>query len=89
MVTRMKTTLDLPDELLVAAKAAAVRRRTTLKAMVEHALRRELSYGEGRLETGEGTRVYEVDESGLPYFKSRGGRVTSEKVYELMEEEES
>ncbi len=38
----MKTTFDLPDELLVAAKTAAIHRRTTLKAIVESALRREL-----------------------------------------------
>ena len=38
----MKTTLDLPDDLLVAAKTAAARRRTTLRAIVESALRREL-----------------------------------------------
>lgn len=42
-MTHMKTTLDIDDELLVEAKATAARRRTTLKAMVEHALRRELS----------------------------------------------
>ena len=34
----MKTTLDLPDDLLIAAKALAARRKITLKAMVEHAL---------------------------------------------------
>ena len=38
----MKTTLDLPDDLLMEAKTLAVRRRTTLKAVVESALRREL-----------------------------------------------
>lgn len=42
MMTHMKTTLDLPDDLLMEAKSMAVRRRTTLKAMVEHALRREI-----------------------------------------------
>jgi hypothetical protein len=39
----VKTTLDLPDELLIEAKAAAARRRTTLRAIVERALRRELA----------------------------------------------
>lgn len=38
----MKTTLDLPDELLIEAKTLAARRRTTLKAIVESALRREI-----------------------------------------------
>jgi hypothetical protein len=38
----MKTTLDLPDDLLIQAKSLAARRKTTLKAIVEHALRREI-----------------------------------------------
>ena len=38
----MKTTLELPDDLLIEAKTLAVRRRTTLKAIVEQALRREI-----------------------------------------------
>jgi predicted transcriptional regulator len=38
----MKTTLDLPDDLLMEAKTLAVRRKTTLKAVVESALRREI-----------------------------------------------
>ncbi len=38
----MKTTLDIPDDLLIEAKSIAAKRRTTLKAMVEHALRREI-----------------------------------------------
>jgi hypothetical protein len=43
MLAHMKTTLDLDDALLIEAKAVAARRRTTLRAMVEHALRRELA----------------------------------------------
>lgn len=38
----MKTTLDLPDDLLIEAKTLAARRKTTLKAVVESALRREI-----------------------------------------------
>ena len=38
----MKTTLDLPDDLLIEAKSLAARRKTTLKAIVESALRREI-----------------------------------------------
>jgi hypothetical protein len=38
----MKTTLDLPEDLLIEAKSLAARRRTTLKLLVENALRREL-----------------------------------------------
>jgi hypothetical protein len=38
----MKTTLNLPDDLLIEAKATAARRKITLRDLVEHALRREI-----------------------------------------------
>ena len=38
----MKTTLDLDDALLIEAKTVAAKRRTTLKAIVESALRQAL-----------------------------------------------
>lgn len=43
MVYLMKTTIDLPDELLIAAKKRAAELRTTLKELFERGLRRELS----------------------------------------------
>jgi hypothetical protein len=39
----VKTTIDLPDELLIEAKKLAVDRRTTLRELVEAGLRRELA----------------------------------------------
>jgi hypothetical protein len=39
----MKTTLELPDALFIAAKKKAAEERTTLRAIVERGLRRELS----------------------------------------------
>lgn len=39
MLLRMRTTLDIDDELLRAAKARAADSRTTLQATVEQALR--------------------------------------------------
>ncbi len=38
----MRTTLNIDDELLKAAKIAAIRRRTTLTALMEEALREKL-----------------------------------------------
>ena len=38
----MKTTIELPDDLFVSAKKHAAEARSTLKALVERGLRREL-----------------------------------------------
>ena len=79
----MKTTIELSDELFREAKAAAARRRTTLKAMIEHALRRELRQGEPT----EKSECFTIDEFGLPVLKKVSDTpMTSERVYEMMEE---
>ena len=41
----MKTTLDLNDDLMIAAKTRAAQERTSLKALVERGLRAELKRG--------------------------------------------
>ena len=38
----VKTTVDLPEDLLIAAKKRAAETRTTLRELVERSLRREL-----------------------------------------------
>lgn len=38
----MKTTVELPDELLMAVKKRAAETRTTMKSILERGLRREL-----------------------------------------------
>ncbi len=60
----MKTTLELPDDLMAAAKALAMRRRTTLKALFTRALEQELR--------GPGDVLhqrFEVDECGWPVLR--------------------
>ena len=42
MVSNMKTTIDLPDELLIAAKKHAAEHRTTLRSLVTRGLLHEL-----------------------------------------------
>lgn len=85
----MKTTLDLPDDLLLKAKSVAARRRTTLKAMVEHALRREIQ--EPRELSAEEATLYETGPFGILRLKKRGVIVTDEmirKIQDDLDEEE-
>lgn len=82
MVTHMKTTLDLPDDLLIEAKSIAARRRISLKAMVEHALRREIEPAAPQLNS-----PFVRGEDGVLRLPHRGARVTTEMVRQLMDEE--
>jgi hypothetical protein len=41
----MKTTIDLPDELILEAKRTALHRRTTLRVLMLNGLRREIGLG--------------------------------------------
>ena len=78
----MKTTLDLPDDLLIEAKTVAARRRITLKAMIVHALRREIQPAAAVSET-----PFVRGRDGALRLPKRGERVTTEFVRQLMDEE--
>ena len=80
----MKTTLELPDALLIEAKTAAARRRTTLRALVESALRREIFPTNTPLMTAA---FIENGPNELPCLKARGAKVTSKMVYQMLEAE--
>ena len=82
----MKTTLDLEDALLTEAKATALKRRTTLKTLVEQALRRELHPVENVVE--QNPDLFEIGELGLPVVKRRGVQLTSEMVYRALADED-
>ena len=78
----MKTTIELPDALLRDAKALAARNKTTLKAMLTHALEREIYSAERPTR-----RAYSVAEDGLPHLPARGARITADLVGRLLEDE--
>ena len=80
----MKTTLDLPDDLLIEAKAVAARRRITLKDMVAHALRREIM-PETALNPSDG-ELFEVGPFGILRLRKRGVTVDENTVRNLSEE---
>jgi hypothetical protein len=60
----MKTTIDMADPLLRRAKRLAARRGTTLKAVIENAVRAALEQEEGRRGAAP-VRTHAVDGRGL------------------------
>jgi hypothetical protein len=80
----MKITLDLPDDLLIAAKQVAAQRRTTLKEMVTRSLRREIGLDETPPLAPDSP--YEISELGLPRLKKRGATISSESIYKMLED---
>ena len=82
----MKTTLELSDDLLSEAKAAAARRRITLKELVTRALEKELR----PLPAATKEDHFTIDEDGWPVFNRRdytGPPVTDELVRQIREQE--
>lgn len=67
MGNHMKTTIELPDELFVAAKKRAAELRCSLRALIERGLRRELSDEQNAL-GGKKRRIRWVTvRGGLPH----------------------
>ncbi len=83
----MKITLDLPDDLLIEAKAVAARHRTTLKAMVERALRREIALN--RELDPDTSALFEVGKLGILRLKSPKPNLDSDKSNHPLEEIEN
>jgi hypothetical protein len=82
----MKTTLDLPDELLIEAKATAARRRITLRDLVARALERDLRPAPQPRSDDH----FIIDDDGWPVLKRDPESkvvVTSEFIRELMDKE--
>ena len=79
----MKTTLDLPDDLLMEAKTLAVRRKTTLKAIVESALRRELRPA-AEMENPDPEK-FEVGPFGILCLKRTGRTKSAEEIQHLID----
>lgn len=85
----MKTTIELPDALMLKAKAVAAERRTTLKAMMEHALSREINYTPL---TEEESSLFTYNDYGFPVLKRDANQspfITNEMIYQLMDETEN
>lgn len=81
----MKTTLDLDDDLLIEAKTVAARRRTTLKAVVESALRRELRPS-AEMENPDPDK-FDVDPLGFLVLKRRPGETIKLEQIQAIQQE--
>ena len=79
----MRTTLDIDDEVLAAAKELARRRGTTAGRVVSELLRRALTAVETMQDqVGESRASY-----GFRPFPSRGGIVTDDCVEQLRDQD--
>lgn len=81
MVTHMKTTIEISDAVLERAKALAVREGTTVRALVEDALRQLLQSRRGA--AAFRLRDASVAGNGLrPEFRDAGWDRIREALYE-------
>lgn len=81
----MRTTLDIDDDVLSAAKELAAKERKTAGKILSEFFRRALHAPAVGAPEGAGTKY--LMKNGIPVLPSRGEVVTVEKVRRMMEEE--
>lgn len=81
----MRTTLDIDDDVLSAAKDLAAKERKTAGKILSEFFRRAL-HAPAAAKSKAGTAKY-LMKNGIPVLPSRGEVVTVGKVRRLMEEE--
>jgi hypothetical protein len=82
----MRTTLDIEDDVLLAAKETARRRKTSIGAVISELARRSLSRAEApapRHKEAAGSRLTRLGIHPLP---KRGGIVTNELIDRLRDD---
>jgi hypothetical protein len=79
----MRTTLDIEDDVLQAAKELARRDGGTAGQVISALARRGLAAPPGKVKKSSGTR----SRGGVPLLSSRGEVVTLERIRKLMDEE--
>ena len=78
----MRTTLDIADDVLQAARERAQREKKTIGEMISELARRALMTPPGPLSGQESKAVY-----GIRPFAPRGGIVTNELIDKLREDD--
>ena len=90
----MKTTFDLPDELVRKVKLRAVVQGRTVKDLVAEFLRQGLGIAPpGQLETPSAGSLLEIGKSGLPVIRCRpdapATRMSAEELLELEQQSQA
>lgn len=81
----MRTTLDIDDDVLFAAKELAIKQRKTAGKIVSEIFRRGMHIGSPAPALKKG-QPYAL-KNGIPILPSRGELVTTEHVQEVMTKE--
>jgi hypothetical protein len=79
----MRTTLDIDDDVLVAAKELAAKERKTAGKILSELFRRSLQAGDSNTKQGQPYAL----KNGIPVLPSRGEVVTTKQIQRLLEEE--
>lgn len=82
----MRTTLDIDDDVLIAAKELAAKERKTAGKILSEFFRHAIQTGEAGAAKAEPSQPYAM-KNGIPVLPSRGEVVTTEHIQRLMEEE--
>ena len=81
----MRTTLDIDDDVLFAAKELAAKERKTAGKILSEFFRRAMHAPAAATSKASATKY--LMKNGIPVLPSRGEVVTVEKVRRIMEEE--
>ncbi len=82
----MRTTLDIDEDVLFAAREIAAKERKTAGKILSEFFRRAIQSGDAGASITQYGQPY-VMKNGIPVLPSRGEVVTTELVQRLMEEE--
>jgi hypothetical protein len=82
----VRTTLDIDDDVLFAAKEIAAKERKTAGKILSEFFRRAIQSGETGVSATKSGQPYAM-KNGIPVLPSRGEVVSTELVQRLMEEE--
>jgi hypothetical protein len=82
----MRTTLDIDDDVLFAAKELAAKERKTAGKILSEFFRRAIQSGDSGSSALKPGQPYAL-KNGIPILPSRGEVVTTEHIQRIMEEE--